>query len=132
MVAYNFKTAFHGPIKAGTKRQTVRAHGRKRHARPGEPVQIYAGLRTRSAAKLIEDPTCIGVDEIIILVDRSAPQKIAAVEINGIPLDRSEMEAFAVADGFFPIGDHPALEVFGRFWLATHGEGRFDGVVIRW
>lgn len=126
MVAYNFKSAFHEQLQDGTKRQTVRHAGAKRHARPGEPVQIYAGLRTKHARKLIDDPICRTVDHIVIMVDRSAANGIATIEINGIPLSREQMVAFAEADGF------AGLNQFGAFWRFTHGEGRFEGVVIRW
>jgi hypothetical protein len=43
MVAYSFNPIFVGPILAGTKRQTIRAE-RKRHARPGEAMQLYTGM----------------------------------------------------------------------------------------
>lgn len=39
MVAYSFRKRFGPPILAGTKAQTIRAD-RKRHARPGEEVQL--------------------------------------------------------------------------------------------
>lgn len=126
MVAYNFKTAFHDRLRDGSKRQTVRHAGGKRHARPGEPVQIYTGMRTKHARKLIDDPTCTAVDHIVILIDRSAEHEIAGIEINGVPLSLAEREAFAIADGF------AGLWQFGPFWRVTHGEGRFEGVVIRW
>jgi hypothetical protein len=111
---------------SGSKRQTVRAAGRKRHARPGEAVQIYAGLRTRSARKLIPDPICRAVDHIIIVVDPASENGIAGMEINGVPLTRAQMAAFAWDDGFI------GLASFGRFWRVTHGPGKFEGVVIRW
>ena len=123
MVAYNFKSAFHGAIIAGF---TVRHAGGKRHARPGESVQIYTGLRTKDARKLIPDPVCVGLDVITIQVDRLAKHFVGQIEINGMPLSADQAHAFALADGF------SGLEQFGRFWLATHGAGRFEGVVIRW
>ncbi|MEO8684921.1 MAG: ASCH domain-containing protein [Devosia sp.] len=126
MVAYNFKSAFHGAIIFGAKRQTVRHAGKKRHARPGERVQIYKGLRTKDAAKLIPDPVCKRIDAIMIVVGREHPNDIGAIEINGIPLDAAEAEDFARRDGF---GN---LAQFGRFWRVTHGAGRFEGVVIVW
>ena len=126
MVAYSFNTAFVDRIYSGGKRQTVRRKGAKRHARPGEPVQIYRGLRTRHARKIIPDPTCIGVDDITILVDGDAENHIAYLEINGHRLDAKEAHDFAWADGFLD------LRQFGRFWWMTHGAGLFEGVVIRW
>ncbi|MEJ0016825.1 MAG: ASCH domain-containing protein [Acetobacteraceae bacterium] len=49
MVAYSFKRDFAAPILAGIKRQTIRAD-RRRHARPGEVLQLYTGMRTKHAA----------------------------------------------------------------------------------
>lgn len=55
MVAYSYKARFVEPIRLGLepgpwipgmKRQTIRAD-RKRHARPGEEIQHYRGMRTR-------------------------------------------------------------------------------------
>lgn len=126
MVAYNFKSGFVDRIHSGSKRQTVRRKGGKRHARPGEAVQIYRGLRTVHARKIIPHPICIGVDDIVILVDGEAQNHIAYVEINGRRLSDDELEAFAWADGFLN------ARHFGRFWWMTHGAGLFEGVVIRW
>ncbi len=126
MVAYNFKSSFVDQISARTKRQTVRHQGGKRHARPGERVQLYTGLRTRHARKIIPDPVCIRVAQIVIPVGRAYEAKVGRIELDGIPLADDEMEAFAWADGFL------SLRHFGRFWLATHGEGLFTGVVIYW
>ncbi|QXN68023.1 hypothetical protein [Microcystis phage Mwe-Yong1] len=126
MVAYNFKTAFVPDIQSFRKRQTVRRNGAKRHARPGERVQLYQGLRTRFAQKIIDDPVCVGVDDITIEVSTDVETRIGWIEINGQQLDADAMQAFALADGF------RGLPVFGRFWMLTHGAGLFFGVVIRW
>lgn len=126
MVAYNFKSAFIDQIYARTKRQTVRHQGGKRHARPGEPVQLYRGLRTKHARKIIPDPICTRVAQIVIPVAPHFENCVGGIEIDGIPLTDQEMADFAWADGF------ASLRLFGRFWLATHGAGVFTGVVIYW
>lgn len=45
MVAYSYKRRFVTPIRVGLgllpKRQTIRAHGLRRHARAGEELQHY-------------------------------------------------------------------------------------------
>lgn len=61
MVAYSFKSGFVPAIRARTKRQTIRLP-RPRHARPGEMLQTYCGMRTKSCFRIIPDPRCIGVD----------------------------------------------------------------------
>lgn len=126
MVAYSFNRRFIPGIEGGTKRQTIRAEGKRRHARPGEPMQIYFGMRTRHARKIIADPVCVGVDKVEIVVSGAAPANIAGIVVNGVPLPRIAFNRFAITDGFASIAD------FGAYWFETHGEGRFHGVMIRW
>ncbi|MFK5597639.1 hypothetical protein ACFZ8E_11600 [Methylobacterium sp. HMF5984] len=54
MVAYSFKARFAAPILAGTKAQTIPAErtGRSRHARPGEQLQLFSGMRTKHCLRL--------------------------------------------------------------------------------
>jgi hypothetical protein len=149
MVAYSFAPEFRPQVAALIKRQTVRAH-RKRHARPGEPVQLYAGMRTKHCRKLVDtDPLCTAVRPIEIHLNNLIDELVASIAIDGRPLNRDEIEAFAVADGFSPevfewsdtrrraLGrDLQALRTaranMGLFWLLTHGECRFEGVVVTW
>lgn len=141
MVAYNFKKYFAPQIAAGTKTHTIRGH-RHRHAHVGERVQLYTGLRTQYAGKIIDDPTCIAVLPIIIMSTDLIDAGIAYIEIGGIPLHRDEIEPFAISDGFDPArlaGLAPkflvgatARETMGRFWRATNPGSRFEGVIVRW
>ncbi|RVD44927.1 hypothetical protein EN742_00860 [Mesorhizobium sp. M4A.F.Ca.ET.020.02.1.1] len=121
MVAYSFKSHFAPPILAGTKRQTIRAD-RKRHARAGEQLQLYTGMRTKQC-KLIGRATCIGVDLVMLnFADHGV------VRINGIVLfSDAAMQRFAHSDGFTSWADMRA------FWRDNHpGVEVFDGVLIRW
>lgn len=143
MVAYNFMTGFVAPIEARTKRQTIRGH-RKRHARPGEPVQLFTGMRTRHCRKIIADPVCVGVDEVRFdLRDAAAvPTEIARtvrLEVNGLPLIGVAAETYAIGDGFAGLppsdGYLGSVSPFGMmayFWYRVHGLVLFDGVAIRW
>ena len=131
MVAYSFKAQFIAPIVSGEKCQTVRAD-RKRHARPGEPVQLYTAMRTRHCRKLVDpDPVCTAVQSIKISIPYGHIDIIAGITIDGIPLTEEEIIAFAIADGF---GDGLGCPRFkmGRFWLDNHGWKDFSGVVIQW
>lgn len=131
MVAYSFKAMFAGQIERHEKRQTVRGN-RKRHARPGEPMQLYTAMRTRHCRKLIDpDPICTSLQMIEISLPLGHPEIIAAISIDGIPLSEEETTAFAIADGF---GEGPGCPRFkmGRFWLDNHGPGEFSGVLIKW
>ncbi len=141
MVSYNFKKYFAPQIVDGTKSHTVR-RDRPRHARVGEAVQLYSGLRTRHCFKIIADPTCIGVQPIVIESTDLINAGIAYIEIGGCPLHRDEIETFAASDGFAPdrlasiaprslIGA-TARETMGRFWRAENPGSRFEGVIVRW
>lgn len=137
MVAYGFKKFFAPQIIAGIKRQTVRAD-RNRHARVGEALQLYQGMRTRHCVRIIPDVPCIGVDHIVI--EREVV-KIAGIEINGVRLSHDEIEQFARDDGFAPeqlqgaggLDSHLAAYNMGMFWSLSHeGAAPFVGVMIRW
>lgn len=123
MVAYSFRPRFVDLIYSGAKTQTIRAHGKKRHARPGEPVQLYQALRTKWARKIVKaDPICTRFEQIVILPTARG----LIVEVNGIRLGRSQLEKFAHDDGFFGAAD------FKRWWRAAIPTEVFYGVVIHW
>jgi uncharacterized protein YqfB (UPF0267 family) len=127
MVAYSFKARFRAPIEAGSKRQTIRAD-RKRHARPGESLQLYTGMRTKYCT-LIGRAICLSASAITLYFDSRL------VEIHDRP-DRTlifspGLDKFARADGF---DDWAGLE---GFWRAEHPDvfattGQFHGMLIRW
>lgn len=72
MVAYNFQSRFAGPIKRGEKSHTIRKNGKRRHARPGEPLQLYTGMRTKSCKKIVaKDPVCVFCKTIRIYIGES-------------------------------------------------------------
>lgn len=134
MVAYSFNKRFAEPIATGhpatgiIKRQTIRAD-RKRHARPGEMLQIFQGLRTKHCLKIIADPVCIAVEPI-----RMSVSGVCFVHL----LDRDQLyhvprqlDDFARRDGFLHWADLQA------FWQTAHPETSdpemvFTGVLIEW
>lgn len=123
MVAYSFQTQFADPIITGRKMQTIRAH-RKRHARPGEPLQLFVGMRTKHCRKLIEpDPLCVAVIHLKLDVRDIHPLLWWTPEVDQwVKAD----DLFAQADGF------ETVEAMRRFWFQTHGPGIFEGVLIKW
>ena len=133
MVAYSFAPQFVEAVSTLKKRQTVRGL-RKRHARPGEPIQLYAGMRTKYCRKLVTpDPVCRDVRHIRIDIDARAHFVITAIAIDGVHLSDDEIEAFAMADGFGgALADGFARQRMGLFWLKHHEWNLFEGVVIRW
>ncbi len=133
MVAYSFQPGFVAPIEAGTKLHTLR-NPRKRHARPGEALQLYTGMRTRSC-RLVARKTCSQV--LGVWLDfRSSSQPVQLFEtaelVPGEPRrigpchDVADVDAFAVADGF------SRFEVLARWWRKTHEVRYWEGVLIGW
>ena len=132
MVAYSFQKQFVAEIQAGKKHQTIRAHRKNnRHARVGERLQLYCGLRTKNCQKLFDnDPICRGVDDVEI--DITDGGKIEQIVLNGRNLTSIEIEEFAKADGFMPADSLTARDAMSAFFLNYHGTGIFKGSVIKW
>lgn len=131
MVAYSFQSRFIEPLTSGhpatgvVKCQTIRAP-RKRHARPGERLQLYAGMRTRHC-RLITTRECSDVRPIRILIPH------ARVQVDGWPdlTHGNALDAFAQNDGFLHWDEMAA------FWRSMHPaasdpEMCFEGVLIQW
>lgn len=121
MVAYNFQKQFVPLLLDGSKPQTIRALGKRRHARKGDTVQIYTGQRTKHCQKLFE-AECIKSQSVCMYIDSEGSFN---VELNGIPLELNEIEKLAVDDGF------EEMDGLIRFFEAAHGFP-FEGVLICW
>jgi len=124
MVAYSFNKQFVEPILSGRKSGTIRAHGKRRHAMPGETLQLYTGMRTTSC-RLIAESQCQAADPIRITFSKSGHHD--KVTVNGVVRAGFALDAFAMGDGFVGwIG-------LREFWRENHpGVDRFEGVWIRW
>ncbi|MDB5448074.1 MAG: hypothetical protein JWQ97_3391 [Phenylobacterium sp.] len=121
MVAYSFKSRFAPPIQARAKRQTIRAD-RKRHARRGEQLQLYVGMRTKSC-RLIGLAQCVGVMEVRLDFDERRVEFGSGTAVT----TPDDTDAFARADGFADWRDMEA------FWAAEHpGVRQFTGILISW
>ncbi len=127
MVAYNFQRQFVPAVEAGLKRQTIRAIGKRRHARPGDAIQLYTGMRTTACRKIVPDRVCTRVAPISL--SNSYLDGPGTWIVDGVDLDTSGMHALAIADGFGD-DDHPVFAM-AAFFLEAHG-ARFDGVLIEW
>lgn len=135
MVAYSFKQRFVVPILIGLgqpveksaagmkpKLQTIRAIGKRRHARPEEQLQLYQGMRTRDCW-LIGRSTCTAVHPIAIKIGKSAMD----LTLDGARLLSGGADEFALRDGF------ESLEDMHAFWRENHPRvRRFDGVCVLW
>ncbi len=122
MVAYSFKSRFAPLIFLGLKRQTIRG-GRARHARPGEMLQLFVGMRTAKCHKICTDVRCTSVRPILIAFE---PQ--GAIE--GILVDGfapPDLDDFAREDGFADLLD------METFWHRENSPvGLWHGFLIQW
>lgn len=115
---YNFKAQFVPLIQSGRKRQTIRALGKRRPPMPGEPLQLYTGLRTKEAHKLLDpDPLCKTVKPLRI--------DHGTVYLDGQRLTAGQAFELAQRDGFDSLVD------FLKFFQETHGTV-FEGILIEW
>lgn len=137
MVAYSFKARFETPIMEGTKLQTIRAVGKRRHARPGEELQLYRAMRTKSC-RLMKRETCRWTSPIVIDFDtwsvETSQWSIGPALVPGRPLNRkalAQLDTFAQDDGF------SGWQELIAFWSVEHFKkktprGRFRGVIVKW
>lgn len=140
MVAYSFKRQFVTPIRLGLnyvrhpdgqpldrtmmpKRQTIRAD-RKRHARPGEELQLYRGMRTKSCF-LIGNARYTAVNRIeLVFRGRRLGVWIDGTRIAAAEKDRNE---FARSEGF------EGWAELAEFWKENHDDPEsWQGVIIYW
>lgn len=117
MVAYNFQAQFADAVESGQKRQTVRAPRKdNRHAKQGDRLQLYTGLRTKSVRKLITpDPICT----------LSKPLEISTSAVIIYGWGRPHPDHFASQDGF------TIFDALLSWFEGTHGLP-FEGQLIKW
>ena len=120
MAAYNFQKQFAPLVESGKKRQTIRAVGKRRHAKPGEPIQLYTGMRTKVCRKLITpDPVCVEVSPLCIHLGHPR------ATVYGQIIEGKALDNLAKADGF-----NTAEEM--REWFSTVHGLPFNGLLIKW
>lgn len=152
MVAYSFQKRFATPILDRTKLHTIRAD-RKRHARPGEEMQLYCGMRTKHC-RLIARETCAAVLPIVLSIaagvtrhdgfafvgegypflvhgDAMEAQFIGLLGLDGQRFVAAHLETLARHDGF------ECWQAMRDFWIAAHGKPQHDeevfvGKLIGW
>lgn len=139
MVAYSFKRRFVTPIRLGLglptpmdesrsprityrpKQQTIRANGKRRHARPSEELQLYCAMRTKQCF-LIGRSRCTDVVPVYLRIGKD----IIWINVNGKLLKGVDVDRFARTDGFEDAADMLA------FWQEEHGLGNWTGSLIVW
>jgi hypothetical protein len=126
MVAYSFQKRFIKPIEDGSKRQTIRGKGKRRHANVGDQLQLYFAQRTQHCRKIIDDVPCLGQSVCVLTLEHG---EITGAEVDGQKL--TDLDAFAVADGFEDIDD------MSQFWREHNKAEGYSGetyelALIRW
>ena len=149
MVAYSYKRRFVAPIRAGLglsmlaedfsermdqfgnvsqprpKLQTIRAE-RKRHARPGEEIQHYCGMRTKHCF-LIGRALCTEVRSIVLTFGKFSAVSIGGRHERQTHYGGNGLDDFARKDGF------TSWREMVQFWEDEHGTlSVFIGVLIEW
>lgn len=124
MVAYSFQPQFVPLIERGDKTHTIRALGKKRHARAGEMVQLYTGMRT-SRCRLLFESKCLSTSAVLIFPDRT-------VTVDEAALDDAAKTNLAIADGFE--GFDQFMEFFGQNFSHRDKDENipFDGILVKW
>ena len=127
MVAYSFKPGFVAEILARRKRQTIRLP-RKRHARPGEDLQLFTGPRMKPIR--IGGAVCHRVCDVRLDFDKHEVSIDDAILITG----DAALNEFAIRDGFGSSRSGLApWEYMDRWWHLTHRDLRvFPGVLVDW
>lgn len=132
MVAYSFHRRFVDMIRDRDKTHTLR-NARRRHARVGEQLQLYTGMRTKSCM-LIGTAACDRFRGIylkfshyqsfdlfdVVETDPGCWRRVGRRRPIGDP------DAFARSDGFIDIDD------MGRWWFEVHGVTSWEGFLIGW
>lgn len=134
MPAYSFQEQFIAYIEDESKDHTVRKerNGRAPHAKPGDTIFLYYGMRTKDCRK-IGEATCRAYSRILIQED-----SIFFDYGGGFrnPLSPIQCDQFAWKDGFRPEGStfeksQGAFALMIKFLGAIY-QFPFYGVVIYW
>lgn len=132
MVAYSFQRRFVPAILDGSKTHTLRGP-RRRHAREGEALQLYTGMRTRQC-RLIARATCNRVFGVLLKFSEWQSfclfdlVELGPGEFKGRGRLRpiGDPDAFARSDGF------ESIDEMGRWWRENHDVTSWEGFLIGW
>lgn len=117
MVAYSFMKSFADKVESGVKPHTIRDDNHNdRHAKVGNDLQLYTGMRTKNCRKL-RDAKCVGVYPIDII----CPHVFISVSGDWKPLTQWHIRELAILDGF------ESVEAFFDYF-----QERRDRVLIAW
>lgn len=136
MTILRFHERFADKIIAGSKSQTFRRGDAK--VKPGDGVQLRRRLGDGQAdADLMIPPSLVWQVQPMTIHFSAIRGLIETISINGAALGPLESEAFAILDGFEPVGiwqeAETALEEMGQFFTTLWPEQRVvTGHLIQW
>lgn len=124
MPALNFQARFKESVRSGSKRQTIRARGKRSPPKVGDTLYLYSGLRTKNVSHLGE-VTCRRVSQLSISVRNRTVQAINLEANMWVTMTADEVEKLAQADGF-----SGADEFFA--WVQENHGSTLSGFLIEW
>lgn len=119
MVAYNFQAQFADAIERGHKISTIRPVGKRKHAKKGDRLQLYTGMRTKGCRKL-RDAVCHDSYRINLYHDYAYSFDPAEIWHD------EECARLAASEGFESYQD------MARWFYDRYGELPFHGVRVTW
>lgn len=132
MALFTFKRRFVDPIRAGTKRQTIRASRKNlgSHGKPGGPITLQTGSRFKPEP--LGRSVCSGLGSIRmnlalghVFIDPLPGERGPAM--HSVYTDQLRLDRFAREDGFADWADLCA------FWAENHpGQTLFSGIITKW
>ena len=137
MVAYNFQSQFAPKVAALEKLQTIRPRFNKngkerRHARAGENVQLYQGMRSRECRKLVTpDPVCLGAWPITIDAFETHPGGMTLAAFPCADAQFAAYSGFKIDEGFARADGFRSVEAMLDWFDKTHGFP-FEAMLIMW
>lgn len=127
----NFQAQFADDVEAGRKTGSIRAPRKDgRDPRPGDLLQLYTGMRTKTC-RLLGEVIClrvrpVSIDYVCIILDGKELYGGDGPAYIGGPDPEQYDNDFARADGFRGFGH------MVDWFVATHGPLPFKGLLIQW
>lgn len=124
-----YKKRFVEPIKAGTKKHTVREDKHNRW-RAGLTMHMATGIRSKYY-NCFNQTHCTGTQPITMHMEKDddGGLSVLVIKVNGKRLDDTTINSFVVADGFKDLHD------FKKWWLpelAVRPAYTYTGKIIHW
>lgn len=125
MVAYSFQKRFKQPIVDGTKVQTLRHFGKRKHAEVGKMLQLYYAMRTKHCHKIISDVACTQRGIVLITFELG---HIVNIVLDDDPVEC--LDAFAVRDGFEDVTDMEQYWTSGKDVVPEEVSGSYGPLAL--